>query len=290
MSDTDHLLNGRTTSAFPLSIGTSLAFEAIFTGKVASYDPDKAPPKIVDINNYNEMWVNVATLFRNLNGAIPKDSPLIYDKNYLANTISQEIALIESLINDNGALCSPIFYYSTYSDLKSKEDKVKITLRHPNTDLQKKYDSLLKSVTDKVLENKSIDIKELKGYPKPNNKVNGLILTHVPYDLLSKHNFDSLELIESHTGQLKPFRKWNTKYKKVEGEDMSILPFTSKLLPVFGDNYTFSPWPLKARLLILEIAKKYEWSPLTTNDRINLSLEVGSKDVFVKNSIKEINI
>lgn len=290
MTETDYLLNGRTTSAFPLSIGTSLAFEAIFTGKVASYDPDKAPPMVVDINNYNEMWINLATLIRNLVGAIPKESSLSHDKSYLAETISQEISIIDTLIRDNSTLCQPVFYYSTYADLNSKEDKVKITLRHPSTDLQKRYESLLNDVVKKVIESRSIEILAIKSYLQPKGKVNGLILTHVPYDLLSKRNFESLELIESHTGQLKSPRRWNSKYKKIEGEDMSILPFVNKLLPVFGDSQTFVPWPLKARLLVLEIAKKYNWTPLTTMERITTTLELGTKDVFVVSSIKEINI
>lgn len=67
-------IDARTVSAFPLSVGTSLALESVFNGVQEPIDPNRVIPQKVEINNYDAFWINVGTLFRNLYNALNKDS------------------------------------------------------------------------------------------------------------------------------------------------------------------------------------------------------------------------
>ena len=100
-----------------------------------------------------------------------------------------------------------------------------------------------------------------------------MILTHYPADLLPYKDFKKLDLLESHTGKLKTYINWYSKYYPISGKDMSILPFTKKLLFIFGDKYQIAPTPIKLRTSIYEVASNSNWSPLTTEKKINLDLK-----------------
>jgi len=45
-------LASRTVSAFPISIGTSLAFESVFFPRQPSYDPERQIPNRVEVTQY----------------------------------------------------------------------------------------------------------------------------------------------------------------------------------------------------------------------------------------------
>jgi hypothetical protein len=106
---------------------------------------------------------------------------------------------------------------------------------------------------------------------KPETKSDSLILTNYAYDLLSYKHFNKLDLLESHTGVLKPKSMWYTKL--LNGKDLNRIPFNSLSIQVFGDKETFSGMPHKVKSLILELAEKYQWTQVTSKDRIYYSLD-----------------
>ena len=123
---------------------------------------------------------------------------------------------------------------------------------------------------------------------KPNGRSNALIITHIPYDLLSYVNFNRLDLLESHTGKLKPKHLWNTKYYPVGDRSMDILPFTRKLLMVFGDKVLIHPSEYKLRSLVLDIAENRKWNPATTEAKQIQDFELDIKEPFVLQVLKSL--
>ena len=79
-----------------------------------------------------------------------------------------------------------------------------------------------------------------------------------------------LELIESHTGAIKPFPLWSSKFSgtiKVE------LPFNAFTLKVFGDGVHFLGKRPTLKKAVLAQAEADHWTGLTTEDKIRDSLK-----------------
>jgi hypothetical protein len=115
-----------------------------------------------------------------------------------------------------------------------------------------------------------------------------MIITHYPYDLLSHTKFSALDLLESNTGKLKSRYQWSSKYYPVGDVDMKVLPFTRKLLLVFGDRILIQPFDMKLRRLILEIADKRKWTSLTTDAKIMQDFELDIREPFVLQFMKKL--
>lgn len=273
-------LEDRVISALPLSISTSLAFESLFEPQLTPYDPARQIPNKVSVSDYQEMWINLTTLFRNLSQSIDKNIFLNSSEYQLADVIESEMDVINSLFVVEGKnLCKPLYYALSYESLHRHKFGRQIKVRPDKTDFQKLYHQKLMD-TLKVLHKRQfyhqgdLDIR-------PENRINGLILTHIPFDLLSHRHFHRLDLLESNTGKLKPKHQWNTKYYPVGDRDLSILPFCRKLLLVLGDRVLIQPSDIRLRRLILDIAEHRNWTPMTTLDKINLDLSIDIKEPMV---------
>lgn len=281
-------LSSREISGFPLSIGTGLAFESLFTRTMPAYDPERKIPNEVHVSDYQECWISLSTLFRNMSSSIKKEVFHSTTEQEFKDALETEIEVINSLfMNEGNNLCRPRYYYCTYDDLPGKLPEA-IKLRGDKTDSQKmqrlthnRVMKLMLKATDEIFEFKS----EIKS---PQGKPTALILTHHPYDLLSYRNFHKLDLLESNTGRLKPRHLWNTKYYPVGDSDMSILPFTRKLLLVFGDRVQIQPNDYKLRKLILEAARKYNWTALTTLEKVMFDLSIEIKEPFVLDFLRKL--
>lgn len=273
-------LSERTTSAFPVSIGTSLALESLFSPQKEPYDPQRVIPNQVNPQEYQSFWVNVTTLFRNLSSAVSKESFLRASVSELTATIEEEIDVIQTLFQTEAQnLCKPIFYYSTYKKLKS-QNTPGLSFREPSTEQQKFYHHQLES-TLKLLEKHSDTIKVFDDAVYPNHRDKSLILTHQPYDLVRFKNFERLDLLESNTGVLKPRALWNSKYNPMSGKVFTHLPFTRKLLLIFGDKYLIKPYPPVLRNQILETSIQRKWTPVTTDEKISLDLSLDVRDPYM---------
>ena len=280
-------LHDRAVSAFPLSIGTSLAFESVFNGRQEAYDPNRIIPNYIDINNYESCWINITTLFRNLSSAVEKEVFLGATAERLAATLEEEMAVINDLFATEGNnVCKVNYYYSTYEKLLS-EKVPGLAFREPSTEGQKYYASRLKE-TIKILERHSEVLVRFKDSLEPHLREKAFVLTHEPYDLVRWKAFDRLDLLESNTGVLKPRSLWNTKYYPMSGQSFAHLPFLRKLLLVFGDKVMIKPMPMVLRKDVLDVSVKYNWNSATTEEKVNLDLGLGIKDPYALSILRQL--
>lgn len=277
-------LSNRTMSSYPLSIGTALALESIAVGPQPVYDEARAIPGGVDLKHYDEVWINILTLFRNLTGSVERSVlPTIQVEDW-ASVLEEEVEMIRDIFRTWDAGLKVVFYTSNY-DIKNKYKQARF--RMDNTELQMKLTKLIGQVVSKYYENKKVSdtLKHFTGVISPDKRVRALIITHYAYDLLSFKDFKSLELLESHTGVLKTRALWYSKFS--DHKDSVRIPFTELFLQVFGDSTIFHPHDKKLRQDILGIAEKYNWSFATTTDRINLGLSMLANP-FYKAILKEM--
>lgn len=262
----------RTLSSFPLSVGTGLALESLFTPTAERIDETREVPKHIPISKYDELWINVYTLYRNITSAVtPADMPNVTPED-VASALASEMEVINGLLrNEGGGSTVARFYFSNYKGLSSKYPKA--ILREDSTTGQKNYRSLYENSleTFSKLHPEHKDIKIFKNSVTPDKAYpKAIILTHVPYDLLEHRKFSKLDLLESHTGVLKGYDKFYTKYHG--GKDLFPLPFNPLLLQVFGDKETFRPMSPKIKKELLEIATSNRWSPATTDAKVKFDI------------------
>lgn len=273
----------RTISSFPLSIGTSLIFESLFPPRLDPYDAGREIPNEINIGNYQECWINIYTLLRNMSGAVNSKQLLTIEPEDFSATLELEIDLIHSLFtNEGNSLCKPIFYFCTYDEVYLKQKSIITVLRTEKTDIQKALKFKLMKAIQLFFKSNTNIVREYDSVIKPDKRTDALIITHFPYDLLVYRKFNSLSLLESHTGVLKPRNLWYTKYHKSVGADMSILPFEKMLLKVFGDSSMFSPADPKVRRHLLEVAVESKWTPMTTLEKIKLDIDIRIADPYLK--------
>lgn len=280
-------IHDRTTSGFPVSISTGLALESIFKPRQAVYDPDREPPVQINISKYQEFWVNISTLFRNIVSASSREIVLNHSLEEVVSVVEQEIEVINSLFSHEGNnLCKPIYYIVDYKRVTDGLHH-SIKLRQDGTDAQRAVSSLLTRVENTLLKHTD-EVRTFKPDIKPDKPLDSLILTHMPYDLLSYKKFHKLDLLESNTGKLKHRHEWNSKYYPVGKAEMKHLPFIKMLLMVFGDKHLIHPSIFKLRDLIIQTSLKRGWTPFTTRDKVILDLEIDLKEPFLLSILRSI--
>lgn len=252
------LLQDRPKSGFPVSIGTGLSLETIFSPLEPVYDPERKLPPKVDTSNYNLYIFNVATLLRNIISSISFKDLTTIPKKDIAHTLSEEIAFLDSFFRLNDLHVS--FYYNSYTYPNQTYSKVKGKLRKPTTDKQLFTDSVFESTLKEITKNPLV--KTFTNKLEYGKTTSALLFTHIPWDLLSYPNFYNLDLLESNTGLVKSRKLWNTKYFKVPNKDLSNLPFMEYLLVTLGDHVMFSPDPLNKRLDVLDQLERKKVHPL----------------------------
>lgn len=278
MSASIRLLAERMTGQFPVSIATSLALEAGL-----GIHPE-IESKTVRFSEYNEFWVNLRTVYRNMMGAMEGDASSMVLGQFVAEEMQREMDRIQDIVAPamKGRV---VFYVSNYKDVEKKYPNARI--RVDNTQKQKIF---RKTMTDAIqhllfLEKPPAHTKEVSRIKvfdlalKPEVQLKTLILTHIPYDLLSAKHFGSLDLLESHTGHIKGRAQWYTKY--YNGKELLKIPFREDLIQVFGDNELFHPYPIEQRKELLEVANKYNWSSLTTTEKIRYGIDMIRNPYFV---------
>jgi predicted heme/steroid binding protein len=272
----------REISAFPLSIGTSLAFESLFTGRSPSHDPDRVVPNQIILS-----FINVNTLFRNMQGSIDKEAKLDCTENEYAEILEMELDTIQSLFKvEGGDIIKPIFYTIEYNRARSKAKSKIVDMREDTTALQK-HDSVILEKTLKLTE-KTLPIQKFKDLVTAPNTTRALMITHVAYDLLAHEKMSKLDLLESHTGKLKSRYDWNTKYSQFGERAMNHLPFLEKLLFVFGDKVLFKPTYLKIRQQVYDISIKRQWTAMTTKAKVDMDLASDIDEPMIAIMLKQL--
>jgi hypothetical protein len=286
MDNSLHLHDGsslatRQVSGFAISLPTGLALESMFPRRIAAYDPDRKIPQLVNLTLYSECWISLTTLFRNMVSSMDRTVAESITPEAYRDALETEIDVINGLfMNEGNNLCKPKFYVCTYKGLRAHLPSA-IALREDKTNMQMAYTHKQNAVM-KLLRKTNDEVYEFDYEIKPNNaRSNAILITHHPYDLLSYTNFNKLDLLESNTGKLKSKHNWNTKYYPVGSDDMSILPFTRKLLLIFGDRVQIQPSDIKLRRLIIEIAQKCKWTSVTTDAKIAMDLQSSIMEPYV---------
>jgi hypothetical protein len=274
-------LAGRTTSSYPLSIGTALAFESLGLGPNAAYDLDRKLPDKVNVDDYDNVWVNLLTLYRNICAAVPSADAMGLRAEDVAEVMAEEVDIIREIVKGRSNKQTPVIFYScNYAGLAKKYPHAK--LRTDTTDRQRHYTQLAQATINAFYKGQtaSPSLIHFNQSIKPKEHVNSLILTHYAYDLCSHDDFKRLTLLESHTGLLKDRSLWYTKY--YDGKNLVRIPFTLKFLQVFGDTSIFHPHDRKLRATIIELAQERNWNYATTKDRIELGLSTLKNPYFVE--------
>lgn len=267
----------RTLGFFPMSIGTSLAFEGLFRVGDHAELPGKPNHDL-----YEAVYINMRTLIRNVIQAYESD---------VLNYIKLE-AIVEGVEQDQGQIISTleemlpnkkiVFYFCTHEGLNRAFPNARFKVAETPKQL------ILEGLENGTCEYFYKQMKETTpDYifdVKLNSTLRTLMLTHQPVDLLSAPQFADLYLLESHTGKTKSKREWYTKLN-IKKEIMCI-PFTRATLQIFGDGNMFLAQDLKVRRELINIGNKRKWHGMTTHSRmieeIKLEYEPHLYDFVVK--------
>lgn len=275
MVNFDQILAERKKDNLPISVGTSLAIEALKENQ-----------------RYESIWINVRTLYRNiLHSVEDTDKRALFTARgnreeaavAIGKVISQEKEIIQNYLN--GRVDGVRLYLLGYKDLEKKFPNAKLKI--PTTDNQKGYWGLMDSVIDEVLGvDYDQEIRWDKGSELEGEPTRSVIITNHPVDLLSRTKFRDLRLLESHTGAVKPKSQWYTKLS--DGKELKNIPFNRFTIQVFGDGpFQFERWNIKFRNAILLLAHDNRWGPVTTLDRIRFCLD-RMRDRFSGEMLKKL--
>lgn len=267
------IVAAREVGDLPLSIPTSVAVEALFDEYAG------------DITKYSQqLWVNVRTLFRNLNGSLETIHKVNLKPDDYIDVLRNEMDYITSYLQEKAiGKVDVVFYHCSYNDLGNKLPKAE--LKTANTTIQKAYLKMERETMQKLIAacGEEFDIKELSTQIVA--KGNVIMMTHSPIDLLF-NTFNNVLLLESHTGKLKKQYEWNSKL--TNGKHLSHIPFNKFTIQIFGDKNTYlSQMPSKIRKVVLTMAEENAWSAVTTIDKIRFSINK-LRDPFAKNFLLQI--
>lgn len=251
----------RALGGLGISSGTSLAFESTLLSNASS-----------GINSY---LINLRTLIRNARGAFQEDS----EKNDVQRVtlgVKDDIEKIAEFINKlhKGKPIEFILYCPSYNGLKSKFPKA--LLKTPTKEKQKLTAKIEEEVAKKVCEQLGPLIKTTD-CQLPTFSGNGVILSHHTVDLVLTNSQTRLWLLESYTGNLKPYTKW---YTKLTGKDEELfnLPLNTLTIQIFGDKaVNFLSMDQVKKDLVKEMALKGKWSSATTPSRVRSTIELYAK-------------
>ena len=254
-------LTGRELGQLPVSIGTSLAFEGAYG--ILEDHPNLLPI----IHKVEVLYINIRTLIRNIVGAVDSDTAMILTSEDIVATLVNELQIIEASVKQvTGGKVEIVPYYCEYKSLKRLFPHAMLKETKPETKggiAFLREQQALVDFEEKMgwIYSKKFDIE----FDKDDRA--GLILTNYAIDLLQRYKFRSLSLVESHTGAVKPPAMWYTKLNN--GKELTNIPFDRMTVQMFGDGSNlFSPFPIKIRKHMVEIATKNSWTPLTTKSYI----------------------
>jgi hypothetical protein len=248
---------------YPLSIALELAILGIL-----GIHPDLPTGKNL-LPNYQVVWVNIRTMYRNLFNAINKEDKASVLPGQLVTGLLQELEQFENILDiESKGKLSVVYYHSRYANMHKQYPHA--FLRADSTELQKTYSVIEKICLDAVMDQLRDKVKcyDLKITDFVSSKT--LLMSHYPIDLFTKSIVDK-DLWESHTGRVKQKHHWYTKY--FNGKDLSMIPFREEFIQLFGDNEQFRPMSISIRKEITQLAVDNGWSQMTQREKIMYCLD-----------------
>jgi len=269
----------------------------LFKGEVLpiDYPTEKIILTAIEENkksSYDYIVFNFVTLVRNFLTALDFETETIIDKskvkykslkggeylNYYYKLFKDNLELINTIMKDNKI--KPVYYVKNYKRIsKCLINYLTETDLPPGRALTEKYSkSFITPITDNNVIDVRNDVRNLAGERY-------LLVTHNALDLVKYQYQDNVRLVESFTGELKPYNKWYTKYHKIGERNMSVFPFNGFLLTVLGCNNYIKPGKIKLRRRLYDLAKKGRWNSTTGLIRVREFLKL--KDPVLFNALKE---
>lgn len=274
MGIAESILNERPMSSYPVSIGTAMALEKFGKGEGQYYD-ENTQIQEVDLGQYQEFWINLFTIFRNIHSAVKSDQQAQLTPSAIATAMADELNVIDAMAARLAPKTIICYYTSSYSESAMKHAFAYAQLRGDTTELQRAYTKLAGDTITEFYK-RYRTLRRHQNFSlmiSPQGRPTAIILTHMPIDLLCHKQFARLELLESHTGVIKPKTLWYTKY--LDGkEKCQRIPWDRRFLQIFGDKMSFKPLDIRVRTEILKIAVDNKWTQTTTEDRIDLGIKL----------------
>lgn len=252
------ILENRAMSGFPVSIGTSLSLETIFNPITEVYDPSREVPEKINTQDYKIYIFNISTIVRNIISSVKYEEFQQVKKEELLDVVLDESEFLSQFFTANSLDIK--FYKASYNKTKKQySDKLRQSHTPKQIHISQMYDYVLEKL--KLYD----EIIEVDDEISIDSGSNAIIFTHIPLDLCSHINYTKLDLLESHTGVIKTRKDWYTKYYPVSNYDMSFLPISRKLLPIFGDHVMFKPDKLDRRIDVLKHLEAKNVNPLSSD-------------------------
>ena len=242
-------------------------------------------------HSFDYILINFVTLVRNFLTALDFEEE-VKDKskkkfkilkggefiNKYYNMFKQDLEIINNILNDHKI--KPVYYYKDYKKVsKCLENYLLPEDQPPARSLTEKYSKSFKvPITDE-------DVIKIVSEFRNETGEKYLLVTHNAVDLTKYQYMDNVRLVESFTGELKPYDKWYTKYRKIGDKDMSVFPFNGFLLTVLGCNNYIKPGKIKLKRRLYELAKKHRWNSLT--GVIKVRADLMSSDPILFSVLKE---
>ena len=266
------LLENRTTTSFGLSIGTGLALETLFKPTEPRIDDDRKVVSISPTKHKNHVY-NIYTIIRNILSSVPESNKVnIINSKMFIDTIHEEIAIIHNMYSNIST--EPHIYAPDYTVINRKYNKGKKI----NTKKSWVEYCLVKNTIANTIKNTEL-------WTPNRTSGNILLLTHMVPDLVTLRSND-IELLESHTGVVKPSTMWGTKYHPVGKRDLSHLPMLDILLYIFGDKTVVLPEAIGVRREVYDTSIEKRWTPRTTRMKITSDLKNNPKLASVLSHFK----
>ncbi len=263
----------RTMSSYPdLSVGTALAMESIRLGPRDPIDVNRIPPAQVKMERYDEMWVSVQCLLRNLVNAVDRVHYGSLRDEDVGSALRDEVDVLGEAIREVSRGKTQLVPYTRgYREVPLKHPTALLRKGENGTpDQQWFHQRLVRGVEAYYRSGGKGKHHDSDGPSSPGAKV--LVLTSHSYDLLQSRMTRNLELLESHTGLLKGKPLWYTKFNDPKG--LERIPFNELTLQVFGDRNMFFMQKKFVRDAVREIAERSQWTALTTKDRVRLGFDL----------------
>jgi hypothetical protein len=275
MANEIQLIEEREKGPIDISIGTALGIQAAMGLTEEGYPIlNNGKPIEAPIKKYGVLLFNARTLFRNLYTVLEKEIRLKVSARSIVDVMLTEMRIIDSIVQRFSDGKTEVVYYAcNYNGLTRLFPKA--LFKEVNTDLQKIYANMENTCIDLFSEALKEEGREfhIHDTQMPGLKKNTLIVTHYPIDLLWHDKYPTLDLLETHTGVIKRQAQWNTKLKN--GSNLDRIPFDKMTIQFFGDTGgLLSPYPIKYRKALIEIAEKNKWNTLTTKGRILLTVKL----------------
>ncbi len=251
-----------TQGKYQVSIGTSLAFETLF-----GINDNIAPTEPLPFKQYTYVLINLRTLIRNMYGAVQKELKAEWSAQKYYDKVKKELEMIPLILDDQSqGQLSAVYYLPSYRSVEKTYPNAILKSMSKKAYGRQHYEAIeqycVAQLNAAALRGEQTIAMVDTSLPPMDQK--SVIMTHLPIDLLSYSKTDLVDLIETHTGVIKPRRLWFT---KLNGKGLDRIPFTEWSLQWFGDGKTFSGMPPKYRAAVLEFAEKNHWNQ-TTTDRL----------------------